>query len=100
MSNNIFKLDFNRKLAISRPGSKVELSDSSAANETGYHLVVTMCSSRAGTRVSEYKSMDVSKEIYYSVPFLACKMAAAVHTRPELELSKEGRTVRSGRSSC
>ena len=51
-------------------------------------------------RVSEYKSMDVSKEIYYSVPFLACKMAAAVHTRPELELSKEGRTVRSGRSSC
>ena len=51
-------------------------------------------------RVSEYKSMDVSKDIYYSVPFLACKMAAAVHTRPELELSKEGRTVRSGRSAC
>ena len=34
-------------------------------------------------RVSEYsecKSKDVSKEIYYSVPFLACKMAAIVHT--------------------
>ena len=30
--------------------------------------------------VSEYKSMDVSKEIYYSVPFLAFKMATIVHT--------------------
>ena len=31
-------------------------------------------------RVSEYKSRDVSKEIYYSVPFLAFKMATVVHT--------------------
>ena len=31
------------------------------------------------TRVSEYKSMDVSKKIYYSASFLALKMAAIVH---------------------
>ena len=30
-------------------------------------------------RVSEYKSMDISKKIYYSASFLALKMAAIVH---------------------
>ena len=31
-------------------------------------------------RVSDYKSMDISKKIYYSASFLAHKMAAIVHT--------------------
>ena len=31
------------------------------------------------SRVSEYKSTDVSKKIYYSASFLALKMAAIVH---------------------
>ena len=74
------------------------------------------------TRVSEYKSNDVSKEIYYSVPFLACKMAAIAHTcayllcalsegtctfrqgaqkvQPKLRTVRLGRTVKAGRSSC
>ena len=37
------------------------------------------------TRVSEYKSNDISKEIYYSGPFLAVKMAEAMHTTYFLE---------------
>ena len=36
------------------------------------------------TRVSEYKSTDVSKKIYYSASFLALKMAAIVHTGDNL----------------
>ena len=60
------------------------------------------------TRVSEYKSRDVSKEIYYSVPFLALKMAAIVPTggkkaEPSVRLQlflPELRIVRLGRSSC
>ena len=41
---------------------------------------------RVRSRVSEYKSSVIPRQIYYSIPFLALKMAAAVvHTGPELE---------------
>ena len=36
-------------------------------------------------RVSEYKSMDISKKIYYSASYLELKMAAATHTTGFLE---------------
>ena len=42
--------------------------------------VLLLFGSNEQIRVSEYKSRDVSKEIYYSVPFLAFKMATVVHT--------------------
>ena len=45
--------------------------------------------------VSEYKSMDVSKEIYYSVPFLAFKMATIVHTGGRVENCQIGQNCQS-----
>ena len=52
-------------------------------------------------RVSEYKSMDISKKIYYSASFLALKMAAIVHTgkkwaEPSVRLVESTCTFRQG----
>ena len=42
----------------------------------------TMCTTCEGMASFRPLAFELeAKEIYYSVPFLACKMAAAVHTR-------------------
>ena len=79
---------------------KAQLCKSLILQFTGYQCLMLFTSkmshvkfarTNVQNRVSDYKSMDISKKIYYSASFLELKMAAATHTTRFLEFQSSNR---------